>query len=602
MKRFKFFSLVFVMGMLPFIWVACGSDDVIDQEDPETENPGQENPEQESTVVIKDVSAEDLIGHWQCVSQKWVEAGETSQSSYDVAEDEYYIQFNEDFTGQLDSGEDELMEIMHLQEFSWSVSNGIISFGTSKTDKWYIKEFSQDSMTLYWVDGEYNITCVFKRDAGGTYQPVLGPKITHIDYYRLRNGVTKEMENSYDFKYDSQRRIKEWKTTMYSGSGYVDIKTFNYVGNTITIGSDIYSIGENGYYKLDANSTSIRINGENITKITYTDDGYLNYIEYGDDALNEGTVNYKYDENGYSYTLESFYDKETAEYIYNVEFPNDASLNLIPLYTGGDYLSVLKIFDIAGKRAPFLAREYTYEHKRTYTHKQFIFSKDKEGRVIQIKESDDISPQVWDIYYEEYVDEPTNEPTTDEGTVADAVDLGLSVKWASWNLGATNSGEYGGLYAWGVPDAKPGYNVEGSRPDYLKEISGTEYDIARSKWGGSWRLPTSDEQNELRNKCKWELSRVNNIVGLKVIGPNGQSIFLPAAGYQNSVSMIDRGEIGYYWSGTRNKLDAGKPYPIYRFFTTMESQINWYWIANNYTSGTYDLNYCIAMSIRPVCD
>lgn len=169
-------------------------------------------------------------------------------------------------------------------------------------------------------------------------------------------------------------------------------------------------------------------------------------------------------------------------------------------------------------------------------------------------------------------------------------------------MGATGVEEYGGLYTWGVPNAKPGYNTESNRPDYLKEISGTEYDIARAQWGKNWRLPTNAEQAELTAKCKWELTEINNIIGLKVTGPNNRSIFLPAAGYQNSVATVDRGEIGYYWSGTRDRFDAGKAYPIYRFFTTSKLQINWYWFAKNYAAGADDLRFFNAMSIRPVCD
>lgn len=597
MKIIRFFRLILVIATLP-LWMACGSDDdVIDPNKPTPDNPDPDKP-----VEVVDVSAEDLVGHWQCVTQKWIEAGEETQSSYDIAKDEYYIQFNDDMTGVLDSGKDQLMEIFRMQSFTWSVSKGVISFGKSETDKWYVKELSDDKMTLYWVDGEYNITCEFKRDMGGNYKPVLGHQIVHIDEYYQR-GTKKDMQESHDFTYDSQGRIKEWKRTLFAGSGYVNVTTFDYVGNTVmTDKYTKYLIGENGYFKLSDKGRIPTIKSQDINKLTYNNDGHIATIEYGEDALSKGTVNFQYEETGYSSTLKSYGDNETNQYIYNVEFPNNTSVDLVSLYTYGNYLDYeLVLFDIAGKRVPFLVREYTQKKGRNSTHRQFIFQKDKEGRITQIKESTSLSPYVWDIYYEGYTDEPTEQPDN-AGKVADAVDLGLSVKWASWNLGATNSGEYGGLYAWGVPDAKPGYNAEGNRPDYLKEISGTEYDIARAKWGGNWRLPTAAEQSELRGKCKWELIKTNQLVGLKVTGPNGRSIFLPAAGYLNSVDMIDRGYCGYYWSGTRNKLDAGKAYPTYNCFTTMESQINWGWFPVNYAAGTYDLNYCNAMSIRPVCD
>lgn len=597
MKTIHFFRLILLFATLP-MWIACGSDDnTVDPDKPNQDDPDPDNP-----IEVVDISAEDLVGHWQCITQKWIEAGEKTQSSYDITKDEYYIQFNDDMTGVLDSGEDQLMEIMGKQTFTWSVSKGIITFGKSETDKWYIKEFSDNKMTLYWVDGEYNITCEFKKDAGGSYKPILGPQIVHIDNYYLR-GTKKDMDTSHDFTYDSQGRIKEWKTTSYSGSGYVDIQTFSYVGNFVIINENTkYSIGENGYLKIDNKGVVPQINGEKINKLTYNNDGYIATIEYGDEALRKGTINFQYEESGCSSTLKSFYNDETFQYIYNVEFPNNTSVNLVPLYTSGGYLGYsLTCFDIVGKRLPFLPREYTRKDHRNYTHKQFIFQKDKEGRITQIKEVTDLSPQVWDIYYEGYTDNPTDNPTEDVGKIADAIDLGLNVKWASWNIGASKPDDYGSLYAWGIPNVKPGY-AEGDRPNNIKEISGTEYDIARSKWGGSWRLPTAADQAELVSKCKWELAKLNNIVGLKVTGPNGNSIFLPAGGYQNKVSIIDRGDTGYYWSGTRDQLGSKKLYPSYLFFTTLESQINWIWSPGNAPGGTYDLNYRIAMSIRPVCD
>lgn len=585
------FTLFTVMSSM---LAACSSENDLDSENPEQENP----------IEAKDVSAKDLIGHWQCTIQKWIEAGDEWQSSYDIKKDEYYIEFNEDFTGMLDSGNDQLMEIMNMHTFTWSISKGVISFGTSSTDKWYIKEFSENDMTLYWVDGEYNITCKFKRDAGGTYKPVLGNKIMRITNYYLRNGTAKDNLRYYDFKYDSQNRIEEWTETVTDGNGVKATTKYSYEGNTIKTNYQNYIIGENGYLKIGNRKLSPTIEGENITKLLYDNNGFLTDIEYGEDPLRKGTIHYEYKKNGYFSTLSSFYKKETYQYTYNVEFLNNTSINLVPLYTYGGYFNfTLELFDFVGKRPLFLLRESTYHGKNgSYNKREFIFKKDNKGRVIQIREVTNLSPQVWDIYYENITNEPTDEPTDGYGAIANAVDLGLSVKWASWNLGATGVEEYGGLYTWGVPNAKPGYNTESNRPDYLKEISGTEYDIARAQWGKNWRLPTNAEQAELTAKCKWELTEINNIIGLKVTGPNNRSIFLPAAGYQNSVATVDRGEIGYYWSGTRDRFDAGKAYPIYRFFTTSKLQINWYWFAKNYAAGADDLRFFNAMSIRPVCD
>lgn len=580
-----FHKYILIIAILS-ICIACNSEEDL------------RNPDNQEIEVV-DVSAEDLFGHWYCISQKWDEAGSIRQASYDIIKDEYYINFEDDFTGQLRSGEDLLMEISQ-QDFDWSVSNGIISLGKSKTEKWYIKEFSENSLTLYWFDKGYNITCKFIRDSGGNYKPVLGHQIMHIDNYYLRE-TKKEMKNSHDFSYDSQGRIKEWKNTSYYGSGSVKTTVFNYIDNYIIVDESIkYPIGENGYFKISNTGYIPSIKSQDIIRLTYNNEGYISNIDYGEELLEKGEISYIYDDRGYSSILESFYEKEKNTYIYNVEFPNNASINLIPLYTYGGYLNnILSLFDISGKRPPYLVREYSLESRRDYTHKKFILMKDKEGRITKIKESTDLTPEVWDIYYEKK-DESPDLPTENEGTIADPIDLGLSVKWASWNIGATKPNEYGCLYAWGIPDAQPGY-IEGKRPFILKEISGTEYDIARNKWGNSWRLPTASEQAELVTECKWELVKEDDITGLKVTGPSGNSIFLPAAGYQNSVATIDCGDIGYYWSGTIMDMESKRSYPAYRFFTTSETQLNWIWSPANQL-GSYDLNYCVGMSIRPVCN
>ena len=82
----------------------------------------------------------------------------------------------------------------------------------------------------------------------------------------------------------------------------------------------------------------------------------------------------------------------------------------------------------------------------------------------------------------------------------EAVDLGLSVKWAPWNVGASTPEEYGGYYAWGETVEKATYNESSYQyykndgyVDIGSEISGTPYDVAHVKWGGDWRMPTNEE-------------------------------------------------------------------------------------------------------------
>lgn len=152
----------------------------------------------------------------------------------------------------------------------------------------------------------------------------------------------------------------------------------------------------------------------------------------------------------------------------------------------------------------------------------------------------------------EWLDEigmiPSERPTT-----AEAVDLGLSVKWASFNVGATSPEEYGGLYGWGDPT---GNLTTENLDDYPSatppsSICGTEYDIATANWGKEWRMPSQAECEELASKCAWEWSIVNGINGMTVTGTNGNSIFLPAGATRTGTTVSNQvGKRGNYWSGT----------------------------------------------------
>ena len=168
----------------------------------------------------------------------------------------------------------------------------------------------------------------------------------------------------------------------------------------------------------------------------------------------------------------------------------------------------------------------------------------------------------------------------DDANHVHAVDLGLSVKWACCNVGASSPEGYGGYYAWGETEEKSNYtpltykyylgDLDGDGYYYDSNeyqnigsnISGTSYDVAHVKWGGSWRMPTLDEIKELCNKCSWQWTEVNGIKGQKVTGPNGNSIFLPAAGYRYGTDVYSRGSIGYCWSATSGEYDSNDAYSL----------------------------------------
>ena len=134
---------------------------------------------------------------------------------------------------------------------------------------------------------------------------------------------------------------------------------------------------------------------------------------------------------------------------------------------------------------------------------------------------------------------------SEEPSEGKIVDLGLSVKWAGWNIGASSPEEFGDYYSWGEIETKSDYSLANykyfkDRPDrnYITEsqftnigynISGTQYDVAHVKWGGKWRMPTIDELKELYY-CERKWIQYKGICGELIIGPNGNSIFLPQAG------------------------------------------------------------------------
>ena len=179
------------------------------------------------------------------------------------------------------------------------------------------------------------------------------------------------------------------------------------------------------------------------------------------------------------------------------------------------------------------------------------------------------------------VEGETTEPETPTNTENghEYVDLGLSVKWATCNVGATKPEEYGDYFAWGETQPKDYYDN--------KTTLDLSDDAARANWGGSWRMPTKAEQDELRNNCTWTWTTQNGVNGYKVTSKsNGNSIFLPAAGYRYVSSLNDAGSLGYYWSSS---LYTDNPNFAYSLFFG-SSDVVWYIIDRYY-----------GFSVRPVC-
>lgn len=135
----------------------------------------------------------------------------------------------------------------------------------------------------------------------------------------------------------------------------------------------------------------------------------------------------------------------------------------------------------------------------------------------------------------------------------ETVDLGLSVKWASWNVGASAPEEFGGRYGWADPTGEKQTTELDDYPNATppENICGTEYDIARAQWGNGWRLPSQAEFQELVDNCIWEWTEVNGVAGRRATAANGNSIFFPAAASRDGETVSNQvGQRGCYWSGT----------------------------------------------------
>ena len=201
-----------------------------------------------------------------------------------------------------------------------------------------------------------------------------------------------------------------------------------------------------------------------------------------------------------------------------------------------------------------------------------------------------------------------------------AVDLGLSVYWATTNIGASNPEDYGDYYAWGETDPyyssqspltwKNGKSAGYDRASYKwcngslstltkyntqssygtvdnKTVLDQEDDVASVKLGGKWRMPTDAEWTELLTKCTWTWTTQNGVNGRKVTGPNGKSIFLPAAGYRGETYLSDAGSFGVYWSSS---LYTVTPYYARRVFFNSDDAIR----EGDYRYGGF--------SVRPVSE
>ena len=174
--------------------------------------------------------------------------------------------------------------------------------------------------------------------------------------------------------------------------------------------------------------------------------------------------------------------------------------------------------------------------------------------------------------------DPTPGPTPPEPPRHEYVDLGLpsGTLWATCNIGANAPEEYGDYFAWGETEPKDNYSwanykysAEGAScgdPRLTKYCNDSDYgndgftdalttleasdDAATANWGAGWRMPTREEFNELKNNCTVTWTTQRGVNGRLFTGPNGNSIFLPAAGVRYDSELYSAGSYGCCWSSS----------------------------------------------------
>ena len=196
----------------------------------------------------------------------------------------------------------------------------------------------------------------------------------------------------------------------------------------------------------------------------------------------------------------------------------------------------------------------------------------------------------------------------DTSTIHQAVDLGLSSKWSTCNLGAESPEEYGYYFAWGETEPKSTYDIHNYRcfeddkygiaEEFVKnspKVRTTldlEDDVAHLSLGKGWRIPNLNDISDLFEKCHWRKTTRKGVKGYVVTsmveGFRDQSIFLPNAGFIIHSQHINIGYAGYYWSSSLYLSNAK-----YAISTVFDFKIRIKYLPYNRNLG---------LPIRPVCD
>lgn len=262
----------------------------------------------------------------------------------------------------------------------------------------------------------------------------------------------------------------------------------------------------------------------------------------------------------------------------------------------GDYIAQVSAAD---------GRSVDYETMWRHSLSSFFNCNKRESFPITADFTEAGKPENWGSYY---LAAHSGNANMENGY--EYVDLGLSVKWAICNVGASKPEEYGDYFAWGETQPKSTYDLStykwcnGSSATLTKYNYSSSFgtvddktqlelidDAARANWGGIWRMPTDAELTELRTECTWTWTTQNGVNGYKVTSKsNGNSIFLPAAGFYSDSNFRDAGDYCCCWSSSLGNNG----------FPTIPIGLYFYGYVNYVNVGGYNGRFD-GQSIRPVC-
>lgn len=254
--------------------------------------------------------------------------------------------------------------------------------------------------------------------------------------------------------------------------------------------------------------------------------------------------------------------KEEDYWIFELSEAMTLKKNIIPVFFDG-------IKDIKGKNLPLALTELPYQNAVSYNH-EFADAFYSKLCSFLIKDKDNIKEKfknyiiftcaivviiafssiLFNIFKHD------NSMVNKElSIITNGVDLGLpsGTIWSKCNIGAKDEYDYGVFYSWG--SITPIEMQPKSTSERDGDIIGTSYDAASLVLGAQWSLPTDNQMAELIATCKWDWHNKDGKVGYLVIGPNGKSMFLPAAGCVIGEGIKYKGQFGYYWTGVSNLKD-----------------------------------------------